>query len=104
MFSGPVETRPQPGGIAIALIPDGRTIAKATANPKTHQLLLALVNIDGSNYRELDDHIRGSDGRFILGTIAASAPGDGSTCGMAHDMYDNMVVFFLGLRMGPRKG
>jgi len=32
MFSGPVETRPQPGGIAIALIPDGRTIAKATAN------------------------------------------------------------------------
>ena len=53
MFPGLAENRPQPGGIAIALSPDGRTLAMATIDPKNREMRIELVDTNGNNHREL---------------------------------------------------
>jgi len=71
-----------PGGVAMALSPDGRTLALMMRNPAT-PARLALVGIDGSNYREIytTNDIRGTvvdklawtpDGRSILFAMSVS--------------------------------
>ena len=44
---------PRPAGIGIAISPDGRTLALALTNPQTRETRLGLVDIDGSNHRQL---------------------------------------------------
>lgn len=68
-------TLPATGPVALRISPDGRTIAIARLDPKTDQIHIARVAIDGSDYRELHAAYAGSsngrmawthDGRGIL--------------------------------------
>jgi Tol biopolymer transport system component len=55
---GPPENLPQPAGIGITLSPDGRTLALALTDGKTRETRLALVDVDGGNYRQLSGPYR----------------------------------------------
>jgi Tol biopolymer transport system component len=73
---GTPEALPQPGGMGMALSPDGRTLALALTNANTRETRLALVDVDGGNYRQLHGPYRVNtsfdklawtkDGRSIL--------------------------------------
>jgi serine/threonine-protein kinase len=53
---GTPESLPEPGGVALALSPDGRTLAMVLTNPRTSESVLATVGIDGRGYREILGH------------------------------------------------
>jgi Tol biopolymer transport system component len=50
---GAPETLPRAAAFGITLSPDGRTLAMATINPKTQEARISLVDVDGTNFREL---------------------------------------------------
>jgi Tol biopolymer transport system component len=72
---GAPDTLPRPGEIAIAVSPEGRSLAIATYNPKTSTAHLAVAGVDGSAYRDIytfqsvrtmDKLAWSADGRSIL--------------------------------------
>ncbi len=86
LLPGTADILPKPGQIAIALSPDGRTLAIATINQKTKETRLARVDVDGSKYRELygpyqvstiNDRLAWTkDGRSILFSESADRNSD----------------------------
>ena len=73
---GTADTLPLAGGIALALSPDGKTLAVTTKNTKTRDVNLSRVGTDGTQFRDLFGPFRAGqlndrlawtkDGRAIL--------------------------------------